>query len=241
MDSIARRLPWMAPLPGSEPERLAQIGAEVNARLDADPRAHRIASPVIDMFAVPNFVTPAECEELVGMIEADVVPSTSLSNRSDAEVRTSSTCKLSADNPLVATIEKRICDLLGLSIGNSETVQGQRYLPGQQFRLHNDYFGSGQSYSDAAASEGGQRTWTAMAYLNRVESGGHTAFPQVPVSIPPTPGVLLVWNNIDRDGESNPYSHHMGSKVEAGSKYVLTKWFREREWTPTGASDSHRA
>ena len=133
-----------------------------------------------------------------------------------------------------------MCELLGLPLGHSETVQGQRYHPGQEFKTHNDYFAGGQSYSEAIAAEGGQRTWTAMVYLNRVEAGGHTVFPKAPVAIAPTPGILLTWNNMDRDGLPNRMSHHSGAKVESGVKYVLTKWFREREWAGSEGSDALR-
>ena len=43
-------------------------------------------------------------------------------------------------------------------------------------------------------------------------------------------GTLLTWNNNDQEGLSNPYTHHEGTAVEAGVKYILTKWFRERPW-----------
>lgn len=232
---------WMAPLPGSDPARLARIGQKVSARLDAHPLASRIWSARIDMFEVPDFLTAAECAELVAMIDADVKPSTSLSDGSDNQVRTSATCKLAADHPLVARVAARIAGLLGLRLSHAETLQGQRYLQGQHFRVHNDYFASGQPYSDAVASEGGQRSWTAMAYLNQPEQGGATEFPLVPLSIAPRTGLLLVWNNVDAAGQSNPWSHHAGMPVEAGTKYVLTKWFREREWHDARASDGYRA
>jgi prolyl 4-hydroxylase len=231
---------WMASLPGSDPELLAEIGRQVSGRLDSDPRVSRVKSPRIDMFAVPNFLSPAECAELVALIDADVKDSTSLRDGGGARTRTSQTCKLPGDHPLVAAIEQRIVGLLGIASSQGEPLQGQRYQIGQQYKLHNDYYGSGQSYSAIVASEGGQRTWTAMAYLNRPGKGGHTSFPNVPVAIPPTPGVLLIWNNMDREGQSNPYSHHAGTPVEAGRKYVLTKWFREREWVSSGASDAYR-
>jgi prolyl 4-hydroxylase len=120
-------------------------------------------------------------------------------------------------------------------------VQGQRYTAGQQFRMHNDYFAGGQPYSEAVAREGGQRTWTAMIFLNKPSSGGCTHFPRAQVKVEPEPGALLTWNNNDRQGLSNPYSHHEGMVVETGVKYVLTKWFREREWLGSDESDALRA
>lgn len=234
-----KREPWMAPLPGSDIASIALKGREVAARLDANPRVTRIVTPLMDMFATPAFLTAAQCSELIGLIDDGARPSTTVSADREPSRRTSSTCKLPRENPLVAGVKARIAELLGLDGNWGEPLQGQRYETGQQFRMHNDYFAANQSYSEAVASEGGQRTWTAMAYLNRVAGGGHTSFPNLPLSIPPTPGVLLIWNNMDASGQSNPYSHHAGTPVTAGSKYVLTQWFREREWRETGASDAH--
>lgn len=228
---------WAAsPLPQSDPVALAAAAAQVEARLDANPAVRRIATPRLDLFAMANFVSPQECAELIALIDADATPSTSLRASGAASRRSSWTCRFSGEQPLVAAIDRRLSALTGIAMELGEQLQGQRYLAGQEFRIHNDYFAAGKPYSAAVAEEGGQRTWTAMAYLNRPESGGQTAFPLVPVAVPPTPGVLLIWNNLCADGLGNPYSHHAGTAVQAGSKYVLTKWFRERAWTPRGGA-----
>lgn len=229
-----------ASLPGSDPALLATIGATVAARLDADPSVHRIKANGLDIFAVPDFVSPEERAALIALIGADVKPSTSLRADGKPSRRTSETCHLPATVSLVAEVERRIAQLLDLPLSHSETVQGQRYTPGQQFKVHNDYFAAGQPYSEAVASEGGQRTWTAMAYLDTPAAGGATRFPHAGIAIPPRPGVLLVWNNLDQDGMPNRFSHHEGMMVEAGIKHVLTKWFREREWHSSDASNALR-
>jgi prolyl 4-hydroxylase len=133
-----------------------------------------------------------------------------------------------------------MCALTGIDNAFAETVQGQRYSEGQRFGIHNDYFAAGQPYSQAVADEGGQRTWTAMVYLNTPEEGGQTAFPKTGLAIPATAGVLLVWNNNDHQGLPNRASHHEGRAVTKGRKYVLTKWYREREWQGSAASDALR-
>jgi prolyl 4-hydroxylase len=107
--------------------------------------------------------------------------------------------------------------------------------------MHNDYFAGGQPYSGAVAREGGRRTWTAMVFLDRPEAGGWTSFPRAAVRVPPEAGMLLAWNNNDRAGHSNPWSHHEGMVVEAGVKHILTNWFREREWQGSEASEALRA
>ena len=44
------------------------------------------------------------------------------------------------------------------------------------------------------------------------------------------PGVLMIWNNASPDGLTNPRTIHAGRPVQAGAKYVITKWYRTREW-----------
>ena len=44
---------------------------------------------------------------------------------------------------------------------------------------------------------GGQRTWTAMVFLNVPGDGGETCFPGVGVKVTPRLGNLLIWNNMD--------------------------------------------
>ena len=75
--------------------------------------------------------------------------------------------------------------------------------------------------------EWGQRTWTAMIYLNEPEDGGATRFKTIGKTIQPETGKLLTWNNLNPDGRPNGATLHQGMKVRRVTKYVLTKWFRE--------------
>ena len=120
--------------------------------------------------------------------------------------------------------------LLGMEHALGETLQGQRYTQGQQFKHHFDYFVAKHAYWDLERNRGGQRSWTAMGYLNPVEDGGATDFPKIGLSIPPKAGVLLIWNNMLPDGRPNPRTLPAGTPVIGGVKYVLTKWYRERPW-----------
>lgn len=223
-------------LPGSDPALLAGIGEQVRMRLAALPWVR--AAPVLEasIFTFENFLSPAECAGLIALIDSDAAPSSVFRAGGAGDMRTSDTCRLASAHPLVAAIDARLASLLGLPPEHGETLQGQRYRPGQEFKEHNDYFAAGQPYSEAVAAEGGQRTWTAMAYLGGPEAGGATAFPALGLDFAPRAGMLLAWNNLDWRGLPNRYTHHAGRPVKAGTKYVLTKWYREREWTPGAAA-----
>ena len=208
----------------------AQCNRDVVARLSALPAVKQARIPTAQVFYLQDFLTDAECAQLVDIIDANRRPSTLLSPASEPDFRTSESCDMDRFSPLVQPIDERIAALLGIPAPHGETMQGQRYGPGQQFRAHHDYFRENQDYWPRMKAEGGQRTWTAMLYLNDVEEGGATWFPQAGIRIPPKKRMLLAWANMAADGSPNPYTLHEGMAVTKGTKYVVTKWFRETPW-----------
>ena len=144
--------------------------------------------------------------------------------------RTSETCYLYPANPAVAAVETRLDALTGIDPIHGELLQGQRYALGEEFKAHHDFFHTDQHYWREQVVMGGQRTWTAMAFLNEPEAGGRTHFPAAGITLTPRTGNLLIWNNMDETGAPNSASLHQGMPVELGVKYVLTKWYRERPW-----------
>jgi len=127
-------------------------------------------------------------------------------------------------------LSQRVDSTLGLKAPLGEAIQGQRYTPGQEFKPHQDYFHVEQEYWKEERKRGGQRSWTAMAFINQVKSGGATEFPNLGLKVAPQPGVLLVWNNSLPDGTPNEDTLHAGTPVVEGAKYVFTKWYRTRKW-----------
>ena len=109
-------------------------------------------------------------------------------------------------------------------------LQGQRYEVGQEFKGHTDYFEPDGADFTRFCSVAGNRTWTVMVYLNQPEAGGATRFKVIDKTVQPETGKLLAWNNRRADGTLNPATLHHGMKVRKGVKYVITKWYREREW-----------
>ena len=212
----------------------AQIGQYVSERLKAAPGALKLPSHHLDIFVVRDFLTATECSQLIKLIDKRRQPSGVLGGapKGDPDYRTSESCNVDPKDPLVVKIERKITNLMGIAPEHGETIQGQRYAVGQQFKAHHDFFYTSQPYWEDMARSGGQRTWTAMMFLNEPEAGGQTFFPNVNLRVTPRTGNLLTWNNMDADGEPNRYSLHQGMPVEAGVKYVITKWYREEPWIP---------
>ena len=217
-----------APVPDQEP--LVRLGEAVRARLADNPAVYRVPVDQVELFAIGDFLTDSECTQLCAMIDAVARPSSLHELDYASGFRTSYSGDLDPRGALVAGISLRIDALLGVDAVIGEPVQGQRYHPGQQFKPHNDWFYVTEGYWPQEEARGGQRSWTAMAYLNAVEAGGATAFTALGIQIEPKPGVLLLWNNALPDGRPNEATMHAGLPVERGAKYVITKWYRTRQW-----------
>jgi prolyl 4-hydroxylase len=187
----------------------------------------RVPTRELELFVVRAFLDPGTCAALIERIDAKRRPSEIADDVGIADFRTSETCDLSNADPLVAEVDRKIVELLGLSPDLGEALQGQRYAPGQEFRPHTDTFEPGGYDFYVHTADSGQRTWTAMIYLNQPEDGGATRFKAIGKTIQPETGKLLAWNNLRPDGSPNPATLHQGMKVRKGSKYVLTKWFRQ--------------
>jgi prolyl 4-hydroxylase len=222
--------------PGRPSAARAAIGASVAARLDADPRMQRLPSDLVQAWRCLGFLDDANCDWLVKMIEANRRPSTLLTDKGTSANRTSDSCDMDRYADGVRQIDEYIAASLGLSPEYGETMQGQRYAPGQHFRAHHDYFHEGESYWERMRLTGGQRTFTAMIYLNEVEEGGATWFPQGGVRAVPRKGMALIWNNMAPDGSPNTATLHEGMPVVEGVKYIVTKWFREEPWAAAKVS-----
>ena len=210
---------------------LERVGRLVRGRLAANPAVYQVPAERAEIFAVGEFMSADECERMRAMIDACARPSTVFDLDYSSGYRTSFSGDVDPRDPFVRKISRRIDDLLGMDAAWGETIQGQRYMQGQEFQPHHDWFHPGTSYWKLEMGRGGQRSYTAMVFLNEVPAGGTTDFTELDMSIAPKPGVLLAWNNADLDGVPNPATIHAGRPVLDGVKYIITKWYRTRRWT----------
>lgn len=208
----------------------AKSAREVRHQIACYPDAVRIPVNGVELFIVRNFLTSDECAALIALIDANRVPSPVVADDPVPSHRTSETCYLYPGPTAVAVVETKLDHLTGLEPIYGEALQGQRYAVGQEFKPHHDFFDTGQRYWQDQVKMGGQRTWSAMTFLNEPSAGGRTNFPTAGLMIAPKAGNLVIWNNMDEYGSPNPASLHQGMPVEHGVKYVLTKWYRERPW-----------
>ena len=185
-------------------------------------------SDKLELFIVRGFLDQATCAGLIEQIDARRRPSAIADDQGIPAFRTSETCDLDPADPLVERVDLAIGALLGLTAQSGERIQGQRYAPGQEFKAHTDTFEPGGADFFVHCADSGNRSWTAMVYLNQPEDGGATRFKAIGKTIQPETGKLVAWSNLLGDGRPNPATLHQGMKVRRGTKYIVTKWYRER-------------
>jgi prolyl 4-hydroxylase len=191
---------------------------------------NRIFYPFTQIYTYDNILTKDECEALIRLIDTRLRPST-VSDDADSclvsDYRTSQTSDLHYfDDPLYLGLDRKIVDTLGLYSFLGEIMQAQKYEPGQYYKEHWDFFMPTTKEYKIYCEWMGQRTWTAMVYLNDVEEGGETYFKHLNLHVKPKQGMLVVWNNLYKNGLPNLKTMHEACPPLSGNKYVITKWFR---------------
>ena len=216
--------------PNNDPAKLARIGTLVASRLHANPLVQQVDHAEAQLYLYQGFLSAADCNTMIAKIDADAVPSTLYKGTEQEGFRTSYSCHLNRWDAFISKVEARMSDVLGIDNTYAETMQGQRYQVGQEFKAHHDFFHPTQDYWAHEGRSGGQRSWTAMIFLNEPEEGGTTEFPHLGLGVRPQAGMMLIWNNVKPDGTLNYKTLHTGTPVVRGVKHVITKWYRQNNW-----------
>ncbi|MFT4047499.1 MAG: 2OG-Fe(II) oxygenase [Solimonas sp.] len=88
-----------------------------------------------------------------------------------------------AESPLIAALDRRISALMNLPFEHGEGLQVLRYEPGARSAPHFDFLIPSNEANRASITRSGQRVSTLIVYLNDVEAGGETVFPELGWSI----------------------------------------------------------
>ncbi len=182
-----------------------------------------------------HFLTDEECDHIIERGRSRIAPSETVDPETGklivVESRTSSSTYFAlGETPIIARIEQRIAELANLPVENGEGLQVLNYQVGQGYLPHFDFFDPTLKGSPAVLAYGGQRVITCIMYLNDVESGGETAFPEVGKLIKPSRRDAIMFANVLPDGQVDRMSLHASEPVTAGEKWVATKWIRERRY-----------
>lgn len=211
-------------------DALARTGSSVRGRLADNPALHRLPVEGVEIYSADGFLSEEHCRHVIGLIDGVASPSRLVEEEDWNGYRTSFSGDIDPQDGIVRSLDMQLSTLTGIALAHGESTQGQRYDRGEYYHEHWDWFDTDAPYWPRERRNGGQRSWTAMVYLNAVEQGGTTDFVHLDLKIAPRPGTLLLWNNALPDGTPNPLTMHAARPVVSGVKYVVTKWFRARRW-----------
>ncbi|WP_445492679.1 2OG-Fe(II) oxygenase [Niallia sp. 03133] len=182
----------------------------------------RLEEPLVLLLG--NVLSNEECDELIQLSKDKMQRSKIGAAREVNNIRTSSGMFFEESvNELVHQIEKRISDIMGPSIEHAEGLHILKYLPGQEYKAHHDYFASSSKASK------NNRISTLIMYLNDVEEGGETYFPNLHFSVSPIKGMAVYFEYFYMNTELNELTLHGGSPVVKGEKWVATQWMRKQK------------
>jgi prolyl 4-hydroxylase len=134
------------------------------------------------------------------------------------------------ETAFIAQLDRRIAEVMHMPIENGEGLQILNYKLGGEYKTHFDYFPSADPGSAAHIAKGGQRVSTLVIYLNDVECGGETIFPNMHMSVIPKKGSAVYFEYCNSLGQVDPSSLYGGTPVVVGEKWIATKWMRQKRY-----------
>jgi prolyl 4-hydroxylase len=193
------------------------------------------------IYLIDNFLSELElvhCESLISksrFMPSYVDDPDSKSTMVDKYHRTSTFVAVAkqADSK-ISSIERKAAEILGLTVDRLEPMQLVRYQCGQFFGIHHDL---GNLHPDGTVTLPTKalfckrRIATFFCYLNHVEDGGSTYFPECNhLRITPKRGRAILFCNILKNGDADGRTIHAGEPVlrEGSIKYGLNIWACEK-------------
>lgn len=189
------------------------------------PRGERLSErPNVGLYR--DAFTPAECDLLMLLAEPTYQRSLVVIDGRNVPdpVRTSdgSTFHWLIEDPATHAINRRLAALSGTAVEQGEPLHVLRYRPGQQYRPHTDWL-----------PPPNRRIITVLIYLNEDYGGGETLFVKTGLKVRGRKGDALVFTSVLSDGNLDPLSEHSGLPVTTGTKYLASRWIRERQHRPS--------
>ena len=192
------------------------------------------------MLAVLNDVISAdECAQLIALAKPRLKPSTVVDPATGRDVVTGTRSSYGMffrlqENALVARLDLRISEVMNLPLENGEGLQILYYPAGAQSTPHYDFLVPSNAANQASLARSGQRVSTMVAYLNDVEAGGATIFPQAGWAVSPQCGNAVYFEYCNQHNQLDHASLHASAPIERGEKWVATKWMRQRRFISAG-------
>jgi prolyl 4-hydroxylase len=193
----------------------------------------RCERPQVIVFG--DVLSPEECTEMIERSRHRLKRSTTVNPETGQEDvirnRTSEGIWFQrGEDAFIERIDQRIASLMNWPVENGEGLQILHYNTSGEYRPHFDYFPPDQAGSAVHTARGGQRVATLVVYLNDVQDGGETIFPEAGLSVAGRQGGAVYFRYLNGLRQLDPLTLHGGAPVRAGDKWIMTKWMRERQY-----------
>lgn len=188
---------------------------------------------------VENFTSPQECERLIEVSEdVGFKPSYGAMGQRDkdgrreriqTEFRTSKSayCLQACDlDTNIQTLTGRMENITGAPHSHLQYLHFMKYESSELYKLHSDYA------KEHREQLHGVRLLTFLVYLDDVEDGGGTNFPQLNITVQPKRGRALLWPNVlDEDPNAEEKrTQHQSLPVNKGVKRITTTYIYQRDF-----------
>jgi prolyl 4-hydroxylase len=204
--------------------------------LDTYSIGERVADdPLVQV--IDDFVTEAERDHIIA-ISGDKLETALVSAVGEATTsngRTGSVAWIKHDQtPIVRGLVERVSDLVGIPVRHAESLQVVHYGLTEAYKPHFDAYDMATAKGQQRTARGGQRLVTALMYLNEVDRGGGTSFPNLDLQIEARLGRMVLFHNVGdhtlHDMTRHRQALHGGAPVLSGEKWACNLWFRARPY-----------
>jgi prolyl 4-hydroxylase len=176
-----------------------------------------------------NILTEDECNSIIELGISSLQETTTLGEYKEG-YRTATGCWIYNDNDITNKIKELIKIGSDLPIENQEKIHIVKYSVGGEYKPHHDFFHQNTDYYENTIKAGGQRTHSFLFYLNDNFEGGDTEFTSKKIKISAKKGRMLIWENLDYNGNPDMDTLHAGLPVTNGEKWIAIVWVRQNKF-----------
>jgi prolyl 4-hydroxylase len=184
---------------------------------------------------VRGIAPPAACRWLIerarGRTDAATVYNAAVGRLDKVDDRSNTLFEfnLAEADMVVMWLRARIAAALSLPQARLEPSNVLHYTPGQRFSRHFDFLAPDvPAWAEELATKG-QRTATALVYLNDDFEGGETEFNKLGQRFRGAMGDALFFSNVGAWGAPDPETLHAGLPTTSGEKWLFSQFVRDRD------------